>query len=256
MIKIAFPKNKYYQKLFARSEDFSNANNIRLFKLSESECDDFILRNLVDCAFLSPLGYGKGVKIADFRIVPGPLLFAYGYTGLASIFFRQGLDKIGSVVSNSTEDFIVVIGKLILKEKFGIDVNLRNIQGEKEDLLLQADSVILWGSSRSNESAIDVTEEWFDLIGEPLPLGFWVVRAETYPPDIQKIVENFAIANLPAEEEIVEEIVQPDSLFPRKGQLILQWRADLEDSIATTLLFLYLHQILQEIPAVKILGRD
>lgn len=256
MIKIAFPKNQIYEGLFAHSDDYCRANNIQYYKLTEAECADYLLRNLVDCAFLSPLGYGKGVMIADFRIVPGPMLFAINYTELASIFFREGAEKINIITSNSADDFIIIIARLILKEKFGIDADFKQINAEKEDLLRQGDSAIVWGKSQSNEISLDVSEEWFDLFEEPLPLGFWVVRAETFPPNIQQIVNGLAIPDLPSEVEITETLASGETRLPRKGQLIWRWREDLQDAISSVLIFLYYHQFLPEIPAVKILGFD
>ncbi|MGQ9818588.1 MAG: MqnA/MqnD/SBP family protein [Candidatus Kapaibacteriales bacterium] len=256
MIKIAFPNNVFYENLFTRADDFAPKNNIRIYKLSENGCTDYLLRNLVDCAFLSPLGYGQAIKIVDLRIVPGPMLFASDYTGLASIFFRQGVDKIETIITNSSDDFIVLIGKLVLKEKFGIDANLKQIKGSKEDLLQNFDSAILWGKSKNDEITLDVSEEWFDLVEEPLPLGFWVVRAEEYPPNILNIVKALSIENLPLEEEIIENLAEGIERPSRKGKIIWQWREDLEDAIFSALMFLYYYQILPEIPAVKILGRD
>lgn len=256
MIKIAFPKNVFYENLFTRAEEFARNNNIRLYRLSEKDCTDYLLRNLVDGAFLSPLGYGRGVMIADLRIVPGPMLFSSDYTGLASIFFREGVEKIESIISDSSDDFIVLIGKLILKEKFGIDVDLKQMEGSKEELLQNFDSAILWGKSKINEITLDVSEEWFDLVEEPLPLGFWVVRAEEYPPNILDIIKEFSIENLPFEEEIIENMTEDIARPSRKGKIIWQWRQDLEGAISSALMFLYYYQILPEIPAVKILGRD
>lgn len=256
MIKLAFPKNEVYQPLFERCESYCKDHNIRYFKLNESECADFLLRNLVDAAFLSPLGYGKGVKIADFRIIPGPVLFTEDYTGLATIYFRKGLDTVSSIQSSSPDDFIMVIAQLLLKEKFGIDLNLEQNKGTKNEILSKYDSAILWGNEQGEDVSLDVSEEWYDLVEEPLPLGFWVCRAEGYPPNIKQIVNDIASKSLPAKVEIKEQFEESKEQYRRKGFLYWNWSPELETSIETVLLFLYFHQILNEIPAVKILNRD
>lgn len=256
MIKIAFPKNVFYENLFTRADEVARNNNIHLYRLSEKDCTDYLLRNIVDVTFLSPLGYGQGGMIADLRIVPGPMLFANDYTGLASIFFREGVEKIESIISDSSDDFIVLIGKLILKEKFGIDADLKQMQGSKEELLRNFDSAVLWGKGKNNEITLDVSEEWFDLVEEPLPLGFWVVRSEEYPRNIINIIKEFAIENLPFEEEVIESMTEDIARPSRKGKIIWHWRQDLENAISSVLMFLYYYQLLPEIPAVKILGRD
>lgn len=255
MIKLAIPKNEIYRPLFENCEQFCSANNIKYYKLSEGECSDYLLRNLVDAAFLTPLGYGKGVKVADFRIIPGPVLFTEDYTGLATIYFKKGLSDVSSILSNSPDDFMMVIARLLLNEKFGINLELEKTQSNRSEILLEHDSAILWGSDKTDEVTLDISEEWFDLFEEPLPLGFWVCRAESYPPHIKEIVEKIASDSLPEKQEI-EEVQENARHYHRKGLLYWRWTPMLETSVETVLLFLYLHQLLSEIPAVKILDRD
>jgi predicted solute-binding protein len=256
VIRLAIPKNEIYNPLFEGCENYCKTNNIKYYKLSETECADFLLRNLVDAAFLSPLGYGKGVKVADFRIIPGPILVAEDYTGLATIYFKKGLEKVSSIQSNSPDDFIILIAQLLLKEKFGIDLKVEPSKGSKSEILSSYDSAVLWGSEKGDDVALDVSEEWFDLVEEPLPLGFWVCRAESYPPNIKEIVTKIASLSLPEKVEVEEQAEVEKNYYRRKGQIYWKWSPELESSIETVLLFLYLHQILNEIPAVKILDRD
>lgn len=255
MIKLAIPKNEIYAPLFENCEHYCSSNNIKYYKLSENECSDYLLRNLVDAAFLTPLGYGKGVKIADFRIIPGPVLFTEDYTGLATIYFKKGLSDVGSILSNSPDDFMMIIARLLLNEKFGINLELERTQSSRSEILLEHDSAILWGSDKDDEVTLDISEEWYDLFEEPLPLGFWVCRAESYPPQIKEIVAKIASETLPEKQEI-EEVQENTRHYQRKGSLYWRWMPMLETSVETVLLFLYLHQILSEIPAVKVLDRD
>ncbi len=253
MIRLAFPKNPIYNPLFEGSESYIKGKNIRCYQLNESECTDYMLRNLVDAAFLSPLGYGKGVKIADFRIIPGPMLFLENYTGFASIFFKPGLDNIYSLYSPTPDDFIIQIGQLVLNEKYGIDIQVKKMAGSKSEILTKYDSAILWGSAEVDDVSLDVSEEWYDLTEEPLPIGFWVCRAESHPPKIDKIVSSLTASYFIKNQEITE----PNSKYhERKGKVYWDWEPELESSIEIMLLFLYLHQLLSEIPAVKILSRD
>jgi predicted solute-binding protein len=256
MIRLAFPKNEIYQPLFQSCEDYCKAHNIRYYKLSESECAEFLLNNLVDAAFVSPLGYGKGVKVADFRIIPGPMLFTEDYTGIATIYFNKGLTDVTSIHSNSPDDFIMIIAKLILSEKFGINLNIEKNSGTISEILAKNDSAILWGKENGKEVTLDVSEEWYDLVEEPLPLGFWVCRAEGYPPNIKQIISEIASSSLPDKQEIEENLEDESKYYRRKGLLYWKWNPDLETSIETVLLFLYMHQLISEIPAVKILERD
>ncbi|MCX7909343.1 MAG: hypothetical protein N2560_07495 [Ignavibacteria bacterium] len=257
MIRLAFPRNEIYEPLFQECEIYCKSHNIKYYKLTEKECTDFLLQNIVDAAFLSPLGYGKGVKIADFRIIPGPILFAEDYTGLATIYFKKNLKEVSSIRSNTPDDFMMVVARLLLKEKFGIELNLEHNEGTKSEILSNFDSAILWGKESGEDVTLDITEEWFDLVEEPLPLGFWVCRAENYPPNIQEIISAIASQTLPDKVEISEEFAEDNiQHYQRKGNIYWKWVPELESSIETALLFLYMHQLLTDIPAVKILSRD
>lgn len=257
MIRLALPKNEVYRPLFEGCDSYCKSLGIKYYKLTENECADYLLRNLVDAAFLTPIGYGKGVKVADYRIVPGPVIFSEDYTELATIYFRKGLNNVSSILSTTPNDFIVIIARLLLNEKFGIDLNIQYTEASKADILSSNDSAILWGKEIGDDVSLDISEEWYDLFEEPLPLGFWVCRAEGYPPNIKEIVKSIASSALPAKQEIEESEDKISSKhFQRKGSIYWHWAPHLETSIETVLLFLYMHQLLAEIPAVKILERD
>ncbi len=256
MIKLAFPKNPFYSKLICDCEDFCRANNIRLYRVSEEDCTNFLLRNLVDCSFLSPLGYGKGVKVTDFRIIPGPMVFVENFSGIASIFFKEGLDTVNSLYSSTSEDFLMLLGRLILSEKFGILLDFQKSSDGVETTINRSDAVIEWGNSSNSTISIDVTEEWFDLTDKGLPLGFWVCRADTYPPNIADVINSIRNKNLSEYEDIIEQTDSTRIDYQRKGKIYWQWKPEFEEALESTLLFLYYHQLLPEIPAVKILGRD
>ncbi len=256
MIRLAFPDVELYSRLFQSCNSYCSQHNIKYYQVQESKCIDLLLRNLVDSAFISPLGYGMGVKIADFRIVPGPAIFSQDYTGLASIHFKKGLNSIRLLCSSSPRDFPMIIAKLLLSEKFGVDLELQNVKTTDGNILSGYDGEVLWGRSQSEEPSLDVSEEWYDLIEEPLPLGFWVCRAEEYPQNIIEIVNSLTASDLPPEESISETLSSAPRGITRNGTIFWRWKDELEESLKSTLLFLFYHQLLPEIPAVKVLGRD
>lgn len=256
MIRIAFPDIEAYSNLFGVCDSYCAEHNIEYYKVKETECVDLLLRNLVDCAFISPLGYGMGVKIADFRVVPGPVVFSRDYTGLASIHFNKGLTSVRSLCSPTPKDFPMIIARLLLLEKFGLHLELQMMEGTREQAFEKYDASIFWGRSQSDEPSLDVSEEWFDLIEEPLPLGFWVCRAEDFPPNIMEIANSIVAPNLPSEETVSEDIVPTSQRFTRSGTIFWRWKDEFEEALKSMLLFLFYHQLLREIPAVKILGRD
>ena len=59
------------------------------------------------------------------------------------------------------------------------------------------------------------------------------------------------------QESPVSEMLPPSGdHFPREGRITYRWDDDSEEALAAALDLLFFHQVLREIPAVKLLGRD
>ncbi len=248
--KIAIPSNKIYAKLVANARQVCKDKGYELLVLPESQCNEMMLKNRVDAALVTPLGYAAGTNVADFRIIPGPVLFSSGYTKLASLFFSEGLSVIKSIASPGPEDYIMKIGKILLSERYGIHAELVKSAGTKEELLDEFDSALLWREGHHGDNSLDISEEWFVSYEMQLPLAFWIVRHEEAPDDIENTVRAFADDDL-GQFEIYDEIYDY-----RKGSLTYMWDDTLEEALLHTILLLYYHQLTTEISAIKIFGRD
>lgn len=248
--KIAIPSNKIYSKLVANAQNVCEDKGYELYTMSESKCNEMMLRNRVDAALVTPLGYTSGPDVADLRIIPGPVLFSSGYTKLVSLFFTEGLSVIKSIASTDPDDYIMKIGKILLAERYGIQAEFVKSQGTKEKLLKNFDSAMLWSASFHGDNALDISEEWFVSYETQLPLAFWVVRNEEHPGDIENTIRAFAVDDLGRSE------IYDDTDDYRKGSLIWMWEDNLEEALNHTIHLLYYHQLIPEIAAIKILGKD
>ncbi len=248
--RIAIPSNPIYSKLVANAQSICRDKGYELLALPEGKCNEMMLENRVDAALVTPLGYASGPDVADFRILPGPVLFSSGYSQLTSLFFAEGLPAIRTIASAQPEDFIMKIGKILLAERFGIQAELFKSGGSKDELLKKFDSAMLWSASHHGDNSLDISEEWFVSYETPLPLAFWIVRNEEAPDGIESTVRAFA------EDDLGPSNIIDERYDYRKGSLAWMWEDSMEEALLHTFHLLYYHQLVPEISAIKIFGRD
>jgi len=254
MIKLAVPNNQIYDELLSNINSQNIKDEINIFRFSEKECASHLLNNRVDAALLTPMGYAEGLFDADYRIIPGPALLSEAYTNSGTIIFGKGLKSVKSFASDKPDDFIVTIGKLLLGERYNIFPSLENNYKTIEDMISNCDVVITWNGEKEERVTLDISDEWFDMNEFPLPFAFWVCKSEEAPENIQSILTSLASDSV--EKQITEELPEGKDFVPRQGKFLFRWNDDYERALEFTLHFLYYHQLITEIPAVKLLGRD
>ena len=90
----------------------------------------------------------------------------------------------------------------------------------------------------------------------PLPLAFWVCRAEEHPENIEQIINEIMSIDGKIEEHIHEEIINKKDYYEREGSILRKWNDEIEKSLEQCMQFLFFHQIFPAIPAVKVLGKE
>ena len=253
-INIAVPTGKMYDTLLKNSKEAAEKYNLNIIRADELQCSKLMQNNRVNLALLTPAGYAAGLGRADYRVMPYTCLAAVNYTGLASIFFKQGLRTVKTMVSPDSEQYLIKMGKLILAERFEMFVELSNKKGSVEELLRESDSVAVMEKSTGNDQALDISEEWFNAHEMPLPLAVWVCRNEEAPENIEEIIYALAGANLPAETDVSEKHSGIDQVEPRDGKLMFKWSEEVKSSLDQVLQFMFYHQLFDEVPGVKIYG--
>lgn len=253
-IKIAVPDNPVYSDIVFNL-DGADKDEVILFRVPEHKCSELLFDNRVDAAFISPMAYGKPGSSGNFRIVPGPVLAFGGYSGKASIYFRPGAAQLNSCSSPNPDDYLIVLGKLLLMERYDIELSIDKMNGTKEELLRKADSVMLWEQGAPGSDSLDISELWSDSFEIPLILGFWVCPAEDFHPAVTDTVKRIWNSSLKTEEPVIEITTSPD-IAPRDGFILRQWNDELESALEKTIDLLFYHQLINEIEEVKFLGRD
>ncbi|MBS1561898.1 MAG: hypothetical protein JSS89_09855 [Bacteroidetes bacterium] len=255
-MKLAVPTNPLYTPLVANAQRVCDDRGWTLIRASEDECASLMLRNMVDAALLTPYGYGVAVSKVDYRIVPAPMMMAHDYTNIAGVWFREHCHDVRTIASSAPRDFMMMIGSIVLSEKFEIVADLQHTSLPFAEAITSIDALVEWARD-TVAPTLDITEEWSDLVETPLPLAFWVTRMDNEDIDaVQDAFVSMADASASQEREITEVVPTEGDHFPREGRISFRWSDDVEEALFATLQILFFHQHFPELPAVKILGRD
>jgi hypothetical protein len=254
-MNIAVPDNKLFRIIYENIEQVCQTEGFNLLKLPESQINKLMLLNKFDLAFLTPLGYGMGVKGSDYRIIPGKCISLESYTGLASLYFAPGAKNINKLAVENPDDFFVQICKIILAERYETFPEVNIVKGELGEILKTNDLVLSY-QQHDYFKPLDLSEDWFDTFEIPLPTGFWVCRNEEAPDDVLHLINSFADNSI--ENEIIMETssVIKNEIIKREGKILTNWNNEIKDWLEQLVQLLYFHQCLPELPAIKIYGYD
>jgi hypothetical protein len=172
---------------------------------------------------------------------------------VAGVSFNGGLDEIKTVGSSRPKSFHAIMGSLILREKYG--AHSTPVVGTNEAGI--PDAVVESRDDTQTLPTLDLSEEWGDIAEAPLPMALWACRSEaaTEIENLDEIIASIADAAI-AEEQVLEAESDETDAFPREGKMMYRWSDEIETGLIAAMNLLYFHQMIPEIPEVKILGRD
>ncbi len=241
---IAIPDLPLTDPLCTHVRAIADANGWTVRTASLDACGELLHANAVELALTTPLGYGRGVGTVDYRIIPGPCLALEDYTNAYGVWFNEGGGALATYASSEPGAFTTMVGRMVMAEKF--DILLRETPAP-------ADCTI--GAVTGALPSLDLGEEWFDLVESPLPVALWVARVDSDATELDRIVASFADEHLLARP--VSELVPVTSdRMPREGRILYRWSDDVLEGLEAALHTLFYHQLLPEIPAIKLYGRD
>jgi hypothetical protein len=243
---IAVPTTSLAEPLIKHLEMVATTGGHTVIRTTEMECMKMLLANRADLALVTPMGYGMGVGRADYRIVPHGAVMLQDYTNTAAISFSEHGRSLATCTSSAPEDFLPTIGVVLLAEKFDLALSVR--KGDGGDCHIDYPDEI-------HRSVMDVSEEYNDLLEAPLPVYVWACRSEAEAEDVEAVVRATVEKQL-SDIDVVEAVPPDGDHFPREGKIVYRWTDESEEALATVMELLFYHQLLPEIPAVKLLGRD
>jgi hypothetical protein len=253
--RIYVPTNFVVPEIIGNISEECKNRGYELIRIDEKTLSEHMLLNRGALALMSPYSYGLGVKQADYRIIPTYAASLVSYTGKASLYFNSGLSTIEKVGTGFPEDFIMRISKIILSERYELDVKLEKSKDILKDILLNYPAAIQYGREEDIFS-MDISEDWFESFEIPLPVGFWVTRNEEEPEDVISFTNSFALDELPEEIPVKLYEKSGNDEILREGSILTRWNSDIKSALEQTLELLYYHRLLPEIPAVKIYNID
>jgi len=255
-IKIGIPNNPAYNSLFSKVDIVKNQFDCEVFTLPEKQIAELFNKNRLDLAVLTPIGYSFGVKNSDYRILPEKVFGAKGFTGLISYFFRKGLGNVKTCSIPSEDEYLSQISKIIIHERYGLFPNfIPNPETNVDKLLEDYHSALVIKSLKNSYHGLDITEDWLDMFSYPLPILFWVAKNEEVPNNSSEIINAFFDDEKFNETDIYARHPKEDEDF-RIGNYIYNWTDDFDDALHFTLELLYMHKLIDVIPAIKVHGRD
>lgn len=251
--RVAIPTDPFFERILRGVDAGAEAAAFDVVRAELERCGFMLRTNQAILALVSPRGYAVEFSQGDYRLIPGPALLAEGYTGLATVYFKQGLDEVRTCATTHPGHFLVDIGTRLLAEKFDILAEPVAAQGTPAELLEQYDAVIDLGHDRSWPTTLDVTEEWSDLTNMPLVLGVWACRPSEIRPDIASVVSGFAAKANDGYDTVISDAENAER---EPGSLKFHWEGNTEDALNTVIDHMFYWQMIDTIADVKIWGRD
>ncbi|HOQ48636.1 MAG TPA: hypothetical protein PLV01_02265, partial [Candidatus Kapabacteria bacterium] len=87
------------------------------------------------------------------------------------------------------------------------------------------------------------------------PIAFWVTSGEIENADMIELTNSIK-DKLLTNYETINENAERTKYQQRSGEIIWKWSEEIENALDKTMDLLFYHQIINDIPDTKILGRD
>lgn len=249
-LKIAVPDNNIFKRLYANDNPA-----IEIIPVKEDNIMKLVSMNRVDGGLLNPLSYGVIRNNLDIRVINSYALAGFGYTNLIKVLLKPGIKKIKSVGVSKEKTYATIMTKIMLAERYGIEIEPEETSKNNEDIIKDYDVAIILDENYYNPNTLDLTENWTDSYAEPFPFAFWCLRADIDLPNAEEIFDSLYQQEKPKTEEVKEKINNIEA-EPRVGELIWRWDKNLEKSCDNVLEILFYHQYLGEIFDIKMYNQN
>lgn len=177
----------------------------------------------LDIAFLSPLDYARESSL--YEIVPGAGASSSVSTGTVSLVFREeNLHTVATVAIDPAYTSEIVLAKIVLAEEFELRPKFVPVQGSVDEMLAQADAVLLVGDASLravdvHPNRIDLVEVWTEMTDLPFVHGIWVARAGKCTPVHANLLQDAVRTGVQSIETIAGNA--PATLFPDQNRNLL-----------------------------------
>lgn len=245
-IKIGIPENKIYDELISSFNELKEKFDIEIYRTDSSQLAKAYYSDKLDIAFMNPLNFSEHPGEQDSRIIPTRCLAFEAYTGELSIFFNKDSQQFKSIYYAPKDNYEGETAEIILAERY------ESFPEKVEKLSGSVDCEIKWEKANADETAIDLSELWFDTYEYPLIMGFWVCKADFDKCDPIDLTNQLFNNTLPDELPVVDEVKTEKYSYEREGIIHYKWTTDIEKSLEEMLQILFVLQKIPNIPEIKL----
>lgn len=246
-IRVGLPNTSIYSSIIQDFKNFIEKDKYEIFSVPEEHLTKLILDNRLDLSLINPLILGKIFKNSDFRIIPSNTLSFISYCDIASIKFEENQKKIEKLIVPNLNDYFSIIAKILLSERYNFFAEII----KKPSVVLNNAIELIYNNLDEVSGQLDFTEDWFDTYEIPLVTGFWIVRNEEEPFEAIELLKQISANRTANEIEIIEK---SENTIVREGSIAHFWDNEIKDALEQILQLLFFHQVIDEIPAIKLIN--
>jgi predicted solute-binding protein len=223
-----------------------------------------IVSGTADVAISDPLDYARSIGATDVSLVPEFGLLSQGLTGIVRVAFRPGGESLDSLAYHPANRTMAWFASVVLTEKHGITPDLVEVD-ESADLpvmLDAAEAALLVGSDSvaalaTHPSALDVSDEWFDLTDQPLPyLVAWGRHGSISSQACEQLLSAAASSMLDMPDRIAQDPLAEGLRYVYERYLMGDIEVGLprdrtEQILLPAFHYAFYHTFVEDIPSIK-----
>ncbi len=245
-IKIGISDSPLFDNLVHNYDKIKKRFDLEIYRFPSAKIADLYQKEKLDMAMLNPIEFSEMAGEGDNRIISTRCLALEEYTKELSLEFNPNASKIKTIAYSDDDNYLGMIARIILAERY--DSFPEKLGKNSKEI---ADVELKWRAGTPQNTSLDLSELWFDTYEFPLILGFWICRGDFDACDPVELTNTLFDSRLPDEVKILEEIKTDEYSYESEGNIHYKWTEDLKQSLSELLELLFVSQIIDAVPEVK-----
>lgn len=200
-----------------------------------TELNRLLLAGKLDISPVSSIEYAAHAE--DLLLFPRVSITTDGAVDSIILVSNRRIEKIGSVALTGDSATSVVLLKILLRQRFGIEPDYVPLEGDYREALKTHDAVLLIGDqalevcySGEWKWGYDLGAGWKDLTGLPMVFAVWAVRRpffEERPDETREVQERLIYSVEQCRGNWDEVVAAAAEVFPFESSLLRSYFAQL-----------------------------
>lgn len=172
-----------------------------------SRCATKLAAGTVDVGLIPTIEYARSAE--PYYIAPGVAIGTRGDVLTVRLYYRGDIEQVESVALDLSSRTSVVLLRIVLREKFGLDPVFVDAEPNLEAMLATADAALVIGDPvfsllNKGHQSLDLGAEWVELTGLPFVFAFWAGRVGALNPAQARALLEAKVAGLQCIPEIAK----------------------------------------------------